>query len=298
MNRQKGIALPMVLWAIAFLAGLVILLGVRIKERTDENSQAERAFRARQLALRGLAFGMHPQVQEGDPLLKSGDPEAEAYEVVISDDSGRINPNYWVGLNDTTIFQNLFATWEVERRISDAAIDSLRDWIDEDDLKSLAGAEYGDYQEAGMDGLPPNQPLGDIREMSSVLNLREVLAEQENWRDLFTLHHSGRVNINHAEDRLLTELAGLQPRQIEAMREFQAGKDGEKNTEDDLDFEEMETVLAVAAADGRQADLLEKYFSTEGEARRIESTGTCYGVTRKITVVTAGSGNILAWEEQ
>jgi type II secretory pathway component PulK len=297
MNRQRGIALPIVLWGIAFLAAVVIMVGVRVKERTTEQSHAERSFHARTLALKGLAFGRHPGIKEGDPLLREGDPETEGYEVLISDESGRINPNTWIG--DRDLFSTLFFAWDVPQREADAAIDSLTDWIDADEFRSLAGAERGEYESAGLPGFPPNAPLGDIREMESVLNLRDVLAEVDGWKDDFTILYDGKINVNHASEALLADLAGLEERQILALKEYRQGVDGERGTEDDLEFTKIEDAIAIAGAAGNQAVALEKFFGTSGKARRVESTGFAYGVSRTITVVTQGDGNtILAWEEK
>ncbi len=299
ISRSRAIALPLVLWGVAFLSALVIVAAVRVKERTDEQSHAERTFRARQFALKGLALGRHPSVLENDPLLVAGEPETEGYKVRISDDSGRINPNVWISQGNREIFRTLFASRDIPLRESDAAIDSLTDWIDGDDFRTLAGAEYPEYTAAGMPGLPSNAPLSDLREMDSVLNLRDALASFDGWRDLFSLYHAGKLNINHAEEGILTDLAGLQPRQIDALKNFQDGQDGLPDTEDDQEFGEIDEAIDIAAADGPQTKALRSFFGVEGNVKRIESTGFCYGVSRKITVVTSGdSDTILAWEER
>jgi hypothetical protein len=135
--------------------------------------------------------------------------------------------------------------------------------------------------------------------MEAILNLREILSETDNWREDFTLFHQGKLNINHAGERLLTDLAGLTARQIESLEKFKTGRDGLEGTEDDVEFSEIDDVVAVASADGRQAAALEEFFGVSGSVRRIESKGFCYGVNRTITLVTAGDGTqVLAWEER
>lgn len=297
--RRRGIALPLVLWGIAFLSGIVILLSVRMKERIEQEGRAERAFRARQLALRGLALGRHPGVQPGDAILSSGDPDDEGYEVRISDESGRINPNFWAQSGDRSFFRNLFGSWEIPLQESDAAIDAMLDWIDGDDLRSMAGAEAPEYTQAGMKGLPANAPFSNVEEMGLVLNLRDVLAARENWRDLFTIHHSGKINIQHAGPGVFQSVAGLVDRQIEAILEFRSGLDGIEGTEDDPKFGSVEDAVAIAAATGAQADALRKFFDTSGSVRRIESTGFAGGIRRTVTAVVGdGGASPLAWEER
>ena len=54
MNRIRSIraiALPLVLWCIAFLAGLVILAGGVVRGWIENESLAEKKFVARQMAL-------------------------------------------------------------------------------------------------------------------------------------------------------------------------------------------------------------------------------------------------------
>jgi len=181
---------------------------------------------------------------------------------------------------------------------ADAAIDSLSDWIDPDDLRSLAGAEAPEYTRAGMEGLPRNAPLEDIREMASVLNLRDLLFGREGWRETFTLWHDGPININHADPGLIALLSELSDMQIESLAAFRAGADGIKGTGDDVEFETMDEVRAITGASDAQMDGLEAAFDVTGSARRIRSTGFCHGVRHTISVVTGGDGQILHWEER
>lgn len=299
-RRFRGLALPIVLWAIAFVAGLVVLVGGSVGDWVTEEARAGRTFRARQMALTGLAFGMNPAVEVGEPLLKSGSPESEGYEVKITNEAGKINPNYWIGVNDRTIFQRLFENWQVDPRLSDTALDSLTDWIDADDFRSLAGAEAAEYSAAGRPGFPANRPLVHIRELEAVIGFDQILAGRGDWRELFTTWHNGKVNIQYASAPVLSALASLTPQQIQALFELRAGPDGVEGNEDDVPFESVDTVASLIGADALQQRVLDAYFDTEGNVRRIESTGFCYGTSHKITVfVGDGQGSqILSWEEQ
>lgn len=299
VSRRRGIALPLVLWGIAFLSGVVILLAVRMKERIEQEGRSERAFRARQLAFRGIALGRHPGIMPGDPLLKNWDSEEEGYEVRITDESGRINPNFWIQSGDRSFFRDLFGGWGEPLQSSDAAIDAMQDWIDQDTLRSMAGAEAPEYAQAGYKGLPSNAPFENVDEMALVLHLKEVLAARENWKDLFTVHYSGKPNIQYAGPEVLGAVAGLEQRQIDSLVEFRSGLDGIEGTEDDVQFGSMEDAVAVCGASGTQADALEKYFGTGGSVRRIESTGYCSGVKKTVTAIVGGDGaSPLAWEEK
>ena len=299
-GSRRGLALPLVLWSIAFLAGLVVLVAGIVGDWVNAEIRAEKTFRARQMALSGIAIGLSPQVKTGDPLLKNGSPQTEGFEVKLGDESGKINPNYWVAQNNRDIFMRLFESWGVDDELRDEAIDGLVDWIDADDFRSLHGAERAEYEAAGRPGFPPNRPLLNIREMEAVLGLDEVLAAQEDWKSFFTVWYNGKINIQYASEPLLEALAELTPEQCRALFELREGPDGIEGSEDDVKFESIDEAAGLIGAKGSQLEALEAFFDVAGSVRRIESTGFCNGIKHKIVVITPanGGGQIMNWEEE
>jgi len=299
-GSRRGLALPLVLWSIAFLAGLVVLVAGVVGDWVNAEIRAEKTFRARQLALSGIAIGLSPQVKAGEPLLKNGSPETEGFEVKLSDESGKLNPNYWIAQNNRDIFTRLFESWGVDDELRDAAIDGLVDWIDADDFRSLHGAERAEYEAAGRPGFPANRPLLNIREMEAVLGLDQVLAAQEDWKSFFTIWYNGKINLQYASEPLLESLAELTPKQCRALFELRAGPDGIEGSADDVKFASVEEAAKLIGAQGRQLEALEAFFGVAGSVRRIESTGFCNGVKHKITVIAPenSGGQIMNWEEE
>ena len=301
-TNQSAAALPLVLWCIMFLAGLVVLGGGLVNRWLEGESLAQRKFIARQMALSGVAVGLNPAIQADSPLLRSGSPDSEGYEVTITGESGRINPNHWVAESNRAVFQRLFESWGHDLDTSEAAIDALVDWIDGDDFPSAKGAEREEYEAAGRPGYPTNRPLSNVREMESVMNLREILMTRGGWKDYFTIWHNGPLDIHDTPDWMLADLAGFTPRQVETIIEFRAGADRIERTADDQKFPSIEAVEALTAADPRQSQALRGFFSTSGGVgiRRIESTGFCNGATHRIVVIGRqdGGGRILSWQEQ
>jgi hypothetical protein len=303
MNRNshiRAIALPLVLWCIAFVTGLVILTGGLVSGWIESESLAERKFVARQMALSGIALGLNPAIQTGSPLLRSGSKNTEGYEVKLSNEAARINPNFWIQSGNRSLFNNLFANWGASLSEADAAIDALQDWIDADDFISLKGAERGEYERAGRPGYPANRPLKHIREMESVINLAPLLSSKQGWQDAFTIWYSGKISIQHATQPILTALAELTPNQCQSLIELRAGPDGVDNTADDQKLESIEAVADLLGAGGRQRASLLEFFDTSGDLRRIESTGLCGGVLHRIVVIapTGAPGQIMSWEER
>lgn len=297
---ESGIALPLVLWSIALLAGLVVLLVGVVGDWVTDESRAERGFRARQQALSGIALGLSPEVKPGDPLLRNGDRKAEGYEVKISDESGKINPNFWIAQNNRDIFTRLFESWGAEDKLREAAIDGLVDWTDGDDFRSMHGAERSEYEAVGRAGFPANRPLLNIREMEAVLGLDQVLASRKDWRGDFTLWHNGKINIQYAQEPILEGLAEFTPKQCRALFELRAGPDGIEGNDDDVKFESIEEAATLVGIRGRQLEELEEFFDISGSVRRIESVGFCYGTKHKITVISPANsgGQIVSWEEE
>lgn len=299
-SAGKGIALPLVLWSIALLAGLVVLLGGVVGDWVTDESRAERTFRARQLALSGIAMGLSPDIKPGDPLLRSGNPKTEGFEVKLSDESGKINPNFWLAQNNRDIFTRLFESWGIKDEFREAAIDGLVDWTDGDDFRSMHGAERSEYETVGRPGFPANRPLLNIREMEAVLGLDQVLASEKDWRSDFTLWHNGKINIQYATEPILEGLAEFTPKQCRALFELRAGPDAIEGNDDDVKFESVEEAATLVGVQGRQLDELEEFFDVSGTVRRIESTGFCYGTKHKITVISPenSGGQTVSWEEE
>jgi hypothetical protein len=299
-SKIRAVALPLVLWCIAFLAGLVILTGGLVSGWIDSESLAERKFVARQMALSGIALGLNPAVETGSPLLRHGNKNTEGYEVKLTNEAARLNPNFWIQSGNREVFNRLFANWGASLAGSEAAIDGLQDWIDGDDFVSLKGAERGDYERAGRPGYPANRPLKHIREMESVMNLAPLLAAKQGWQDAFTIWYSGKISIQHAQEPLLKALAELTPNQCESLIQMRAGLDGVDNTADDQKLESIEAVADFLGAGGKQRAALLEFFDTSGDMRRIESTGWCGGISHKIVVIapTGAHGQIMSWEER
>jgi type II secretory pathway component PulK len=299
-KRIQGVALPLVLWCIAFLAGLVILAGSMVESWIQSEARAEKRFIARQMALNGVAYGLNPAVNLGNPLLQNGSRDSEGYDVKITNESSRINPNYWIQLGNRSLFTRLFSDWGTEITASDAAIDCLTDWIDADDFVLMKGAERKEYELAGRSGYPANRPLKHIREMEAILNLSSLLSAKQGWQDDFTIWYSGKISIQYAKEPLLKALAELTPNQCQSLIHMRSGLDGVDNTADDRKLESIETVADLLGVGGKQRAALLEFFDTSGDLRRIESTGWCGGISHKIVVIapTGSPGQIMSWEER
>ena len=299
----------MVLWCIALLTGIVLLLAGIIEGWISEETRSGKLFRARQQALSGVALAMNPGVLPGDPLLNQCSKDgSEGYQVAIKDESGLINPNYYLSQNpdQRIVLSQLFTAWKLDKNTSDAAADGLYDWQSQSPFRSLHGAKKEDYEAAGMSGLPPGAPFTSPEEMELVLGFDPVIQSKLDWLYYFTTYYNGPVNILRAPKNILIEFLGLSPSQADAWIALRSGKDGVEGTDDDLKPGNMTKAISLMGVNGSQAVTIEKNCTIAASLRRIESIGICNGVKHKITVIApAGTtenpqagGSVLGWSEQ
>ncbi len=309
LQRTSAMALPMVLWSIALLTGIVLLLAGIIEGWITEETHSGKLFQAREQALSGVAVAMNPGVFPGDPLLNQfSKDKSEGYQVVIKDESGLINPNYYLVQtpDQRSVLGQLFTSWKIDKNTSDTATDGLYDWQSQSPFRSLHGAKKEEYAAAGMSGLPPGAPFASPEEMELVIGFDPVVQAKPDWISYFTTYYNGPVNILRAPKNILIELLGLLPSQANAWIALRAGKDGIENTADDLQPTDLTNAISLMGVNGAQGAVIARICTSSGSVRRIESTGFCNGVKQRITVIAPvastqspqGASSVLGWTEQ
>lgn len=306
-RSSAGMALPMVLWAVALLAGVTLLLAGVVNSWMGEETRAGKSFRARQLALSGLALAMNGAVGPGDPILTGGSRD-EGWRVVIGDESGLINPNVLLSAKPDRrdILRELFGSWKLTPPDAETAADGLYDWQSPVPFRSPRGAKQAEYQAAGFAGLPPGAPFVSPDEMELVIGFDLVRKANPAWRGYFSTYNQGKVNLLHAPRNVLTDLLRLTPAQADAWITLRNGKDGVEGTEDDVRPASLAKAASLIGATGVQQAAILASASIEGSLRRIESTGYCHGVKRRIVVVMApaegntpqSSSSMVGWTEE
>jgi len=299
----------MVLWPIALLPSISLLLAGVIHGWILEETRSGKLFRARQQALSGIALARSSAVVPGDPLLefRSADGE-EGYSVSIKDESGLINPNYFLSQvpDRRGQLKRLFAAWGLDINQSDAAADGLYDWQSPSPFRSLHGAKKAEYDAAGFAGMPPGVPFVSPEEMRLVIGFAPVVRAKPDYRSFFTTYYNGPINILRAPKGILTDLLGLTPTQAEAWMTLRAGKDRIEGTEDDIRPADISEAASLMGVNAIQRQFLAAACGVTGSIRRIESTGFCFGVKHRITVICGPAatenpqdgGSMLGWSEQ
>ncbi len=285
ISRRRGAALLAVLWLIAILAIASITALRVISLDMDIAGAAIHGTKARQMAEMGIAIGSHPLVERGDPVLIRQIDEETGFEARILSEGGRFNINAIVARRDTDLLQAIFDHWGMERDESEALIDALTDWIDEDEEVSLHGAEAEEYEAAGRINQPFNRMFYSLDEMRLVRGMDRVEFLRPDWRDWFTVWSSGQLDLNEAPPEFIAVAAECSPQQAELIAEEVRGPDNLRDTEDDLPFEDVGKALALLGLDPNLSFELAARFTVKDPITRIESIGRAEGAARKITVI-------------
>ena len=201
---------------------------------------------------RGLVIKTAPK----EPLLLDGRfyRLSDKTEIAVQDERGLISLN----VNEDRQLRRFFSAVGLPAERHDRLIDTLRDYVDIDDLKRLNGAERRDYIEAK---LPP--PANDFfvsrDELRRIPGWRDLLAElethgkpgaAERFLSYFSAHRIMAINLNTAPRLVVQALAGIDQTRITAlldqrrMTPFQNAADLVPFTNGPIDFEDIQLVGA------------------------------------------------------
>ncbi|MDX2225455.1 MAG: type II secretion system protein GspK [Rhodospirillaceae bacterium] len=234
-TRTAGFVLPLVLWIIAGL-GLVVAAVSAWVSTAVSNAQALRDKVDVQLAVADvrneLIFLLATRPFSGRGLEIGGDLElpdaADIDAIMVGNFSSRLAlafdgrpyavqsyPDLVIRLQDgrgllqlnaldPRALDELLAQFDLPETQRNRMIDTLRDYVDEDDLNRLAGAEERDYRLAGLRA-PPNQALltpYQARDVMSWSGVSQLWAEDLQGPLLTTCQSTG-FNPNTAPERIL-----------------------------------------------------------------------------------------------
>lgn len=242
VHGERGFILALTLWIIAFFGLGVAAINVWVsqaidnarilKERTDgslalANAKNEivYAMGTRPMTNRGLEVGSDIKRPDASDMLSVMSADYASSAFVAFDGSPYVlqsNPDYAVQLQDGRGLVNLnFATPDLLHRLLELygapetlrnqLPDTLADWIDDDDLTRLSGAERSDYQRRNR-LTPANAPLMTPQEVQNVLGWDEVpkLWDDDMRSPIFTTCTVSGFNPNTAPKvALMTYIPGL-----------------------------------------------------------------------------------------
>jgi type II secretory pathway component PulK len=174
VERQRGIALLMVLWALVLLALLATVFGgnarteVLLARNLVENAQAEAlADAGLYRAIAGLTKEPREGGFRGDGRVYTWHASGGEVRFSIRDEGGKISLNQ----ASEVLLRELFVAVGVEPKRSAQLADAIIDFRDEDSDKRRGGAENEDYVDAGLPYGPKNKPFELVDELIYVLGM-------------------------------------------------------------------------------------------------------------------------------
>jgi len=286
IQKSRGAALMAVLWLIAILA-MACMATLRVISFDMELASAKvHGSRARQVAEMGIAVGSNPVVKRSDPILHYEDGGAgEGYDAKVISEGGRFNINAIILQDDKALLKSMFMDWGLELEAAQEVADALTDWIDTDDDEQLNGAEKTYYEGEGRINQPFNRPFYDVNEVALVRGMDLVEALRPDWREWFTIWSGGGLDLNEAPAELIAAAAEIPVEQAIIIPETVRGTDGERDTLDDVPFENAADALDLLGIDAESRPDIAKRFTLNDATTRVESTGFAEGAKRKITVI-------------
>jgi general secretion pathway protein K len=212
---HRGFALAIVLWVLAGLTVVAVAVAASTSSSSEavklmrDRARAEAAFissnaRIKLLMATGLPTTTTIDSAQGRMYVDARSSRVSADEwVTLQDGRGLLNLN----LGDPRRLAALLVYCGAEQAQAASLVEALQDYIDEDNLKRLNGAEAFEYRQAHAAG-PRNARLLSSDEVWRVLGWAAI---RDTWRaracdDLVTVHNDGDFNVGTAPVRLLTAL--------------------------------------------------------------------------------------------
>ena len=244
-NRQKGVALMMVIFVFSLVTILAVGMynrqGLFIKQAANMNAHIQ----AYQYGLAAETFAIRLLKDDWDEDKKNNefvDDLAQVESSVVSpftevgiegqlnDVHGKLNINDLVKLDGTI---NQVMVDRFQRLLSRLAINSIKvqaliDWIDENDdsqPNALEGAEDGEYLGLDVPYRTAGQPFNNLTELRLMFRLEQE--EYEKLSEFVTVlpRGKGHINVNTASAEVLQAISGITDQQAEDLVSARESKD-------------------------------------------------------------------------
>jgi general secretion pathway protein K len=214
---------------------------------------------------------------------------------------------------DTPLLTQVLTTMGVDAGSISTVSDSILDWIDTDDNMRPAGAESDYYQ-----GLTPpyyakDAPMDDIEELQLVKGITPLMFKggsaadtnspfqhhklgfgnapgQEDYpfglRDVFTPYSTGMVNINTADEKVLSCIPGLDTTAIQNIMTYRSSEGGMNNGSGVFrDLSPLNTM--ISNPQGQQQ--FGRYLSVRGDTYEVHATAQV-GTSQRVFVAVVFRG--------
>lgn len=279
---------------------------LKYREHSSSYDALKQSWSRNDAAFKDIAVGdgffsvSYPVARSQEWILASGDDK----QYGLIDEERKIHVN--LAFRKPEILRRLFKEAGALPEASAAAlVDSIRDWGDEDDDTSLAGAEDRYYKGLNPPYIPRNGKCATLSELLWVKGMKpEIYAKV---RPYITLNSSGQVNLNTASRPVLLAL-GIPSNLCDKILAYRCGRDKLEGTEDDQVFSDLSTAAQLLANEGYLNDnerlnlnsviqsgaflVKSQHFTAQVLARLKYKTQSL-----RITAVFDDQGVVKKWEE-
>jgi general secretion pathway protein K len=325
LRRQTtGVAMIVVMWVIMVLSLLIGGFAFRMHVETQVASFSRKELKAEMLARSGIEVAkMQLMLDErgadagfdalnqawatNTDLLVEHELGEGKYTVHIEDEERKLPLNRL----PEDLLNRLMEVLGVDPTEGDVIVDSIIDWVDDNDAHRLNGAEDDYYQSLSPPYRAKNGPFDRVDELLLVRGVTPEIfygtsASDTNnpapasasttvgnegthgLRDLVTTFSSGQVNVNTASALVLQTLLGMDDVQISAILQRRDGPDGVPGTEDDLPFRQINDFFTqLGQPDPKVLGKLQQFVTVQSKFFRLRSTGEVNGVKRTIEAVVS-----------
>jgi general secretion pathway protein K len=324
--RRQGVALIVVLWMVMVLSLLVSGFAFTMHVETQVASFNRKELKAEMLARSGVEVARLQLILQQKSVTKApydayNQPWATNEEFYVNHELGAGMFNVKVTDEEGKLPINRLSQQQLERLCAalgidvvdaDVIVDSILDWMDDNDLHRLNGAEDEYYESLSPPYKAKNGPLDRVEELLLVRGITPEIfygtrtTEDDvgvpGFSDLLTTTSSGKVNVNTASPIVLEVLLGLDETQIKGLLLRRDGPDGVPGTEDDNPFASVGDFFGQVGgvtAEARQG--LENLLDVKSRFFNVTSTGEVSGVKRTVvaTLVRRDDGQVMivTWRE-
>lgn len=325
LEDQSGVALVIVLWVVMVLSLLISGFAFTMHVETQIASYARKELKAEMLARSGIEVAkmqllLHQQSATNAAYDAINQDWATNEELYVNHELGDGTFNVKVTDEESKMPVNSASEVQLKRLMTllnidpsdgDIIVDSILDWIDEDDLTRLNGAETDYYMSLSPPYRAKNAPLDRVDELLLIRGVTPELFHgtpatdkdpaQPGLADVFTTMSSGQINVNTASPIVLQAMLGLNEVQVQAVLARRDGPDGIPGTDDDIPFQSVEEFFAaVGNLDATTTQEIQGVAAVNSAFFTIKSTGQVGGVKHTILATVRRNGAIIQtvmWQE-
>ncbi len=322
-SARSGSALIVVLWVLGLLSMFVIAFAFDMHIEARITSTWRKQLKAGYLARAGVALARAALLETSDSDLNNTDSSAYLAKgsdeqlryavwgmahgsgakierdfgegtvtVSIQPENARMNINAMINLSnrDATFeaWESLFESASVPRDTWDGLVDCLMDWVDQNELTHLNGAESLYYEGLSPPYKAKNRPLATVDELIMIKGFNELIPDSDRMvydavaGFLTAYSEDQKVNINAASRDTLMAVLNIDVQLADEIIRERAGPDGQEGTEDDEPFKDLAdllariTVLGQAVADRLTFSATGRFtIQARGKVGDIEQVITC-----------------------